>query len=111
LPVGLNVIHRDLARPLMQHVCTTIRHSLQHGLDHSNETLARVCRFGRGEEGQCTERFVAMFANEDSVCMPADVRQSLGVLMGQLLELGLCDRVPAIDIIESDAPVLVAQAA
>jgi 1,4-dihydroxy-6-naphthoate synthase len=111
LPVGLNVIRRDLSMPEMQRICTGIRRSLRHGLDHSRETLSRVCRFGRGEEGQCTDRFVAMFANEDSVHMPADVRRSLHVLLGQLVKAGLCDHVPAIDIIEGDAPAFVVQAA
>jgi len=111
LPVGLNVIRRDLGIPAMQRICTAIRRSLRHGLDHSRETLGRVCRFGRGAEGQCTDRFVAMFANEDSVYMPADVRQGLRVLLGQLVDLGLSDRVPALDIIEGAAPLLMPQAA
>jgi 1,4-dihydroxy-6-naphthoate synthase len=111
LPVGLNVIRRDLGMPAMQRICAAIRRSLRHGLDHSRETLGRVCRFGRGAEGQCTDRFVAMFANEDSVCMPADVRQGLRVLLGQLVDLGLSDRVPTLDIIEGMSPRLVPQAA
>lgn len=111
LPVGLNVIRRDLGMPAMQRVCTAIRRSLRHGLDHSRETLGRVCRFGRGVQGQCTDRFVAMFANEDSVYMPADVRKGLHVLLRQLVDLGLSDRVPALDIIEGTSPRLVPQAA
>lgn len=111
LPVGLNVIRRDLGMDVMQRVCTAIRRSLRYGLDHPHETLARVSRFGRGAEGQCTDRFVAMFANEDSVCMPADVRVALRVLFTQLVDLGLCDCVPAIDIIEGASPVRRLQAA
>ena len=111
LPVGLNVIRRDLGMSAMQRICTAIRRSLRHGLDHSHETLGRVCRFGRGAEGRCTNQFVAMFANEDSVCMPTDVRQGLRVLLGQLVDLGLSDRVPTLDIIEGMSPRLVPQAA
>jgi 1,4-dihydroxy-6-naphthoate synthase len=100
LPVGLNVIRRDLGTPAMQRICTAIRRSLLHGLEHPRETLSRVCRFGRRAEGRCTNQFVAMFANEDSVCMPPDVRQGLRVLLGQVADLGLCDQVTDIDIIE-----------
>ncbi|HZV07863.1 MAG TPA: MqnA/MqnD/SBP family protein [Gemmataceae bacterium] len=110
LPVGLNVIRRDLGIPAMQRICTAIRRSLLHGLEHPRETLGRVCRFGRGAEGQCTNQFVAMFANEDSVCMPPDVRKGLRTLLGQVADLGLCDRVPDIDIIEG-TPQRVPQAA
>jgi 1,4-dihydroxy-6-naphthoate synthase len=111
LPVGLNVIRRDLGKPAMQRICTAIRRSLRHGLDHSHETLGRVCRFGRGAEGKCTNQFVAMFANEDSVCMPADVRQGLRVLFAQLVDPGWSAEVPPLDIIEGASPVLSSQAA
>jgi 1,4-dihydroxy-6-naphthoate synthase len=111
LPVGLNVIRRDLGYPAMQCICTAIRRSLRYGLDHSRETLGRVCRFGRGTEGQCTNQFVAMFANEDSVCMPADVRQGLRVLFAQLVDLGLSADIPPLDIIEGASPALSSQAA
>lgn len=100
LPVGLNVIRRDLGASALQRICTVLRSSLQHGLDHQSETLARVSRFGRGAEGQCTDQFVSMFANEDSVCMPNDVREGLRVLFAQIVELGLSATVPNLDIVE-----------
>src|SRR5208282_1848906 len=84
----------------MERICAGIRRSLEYGLDHSREALARVSRLGRGAAGQCTERFVAMFANDDSVRMPADVRSALRVLFCQVADLGLHPAVPAIDIIE-----------
>jgi 1,4-dihydroxy-6-naphthoate synthase len=104
LPVGLNVVRRDLGVSSMKQVCAAIHRSLRHGLDHYRETLARACRFGRGAEGQCTERFVAMFANEDSLCMPDDVRVALRVLFAQAADLGLCGQPPEIEIIESALP-------
>ena len=83
LPVGLNVVRRDLGPEPMERICTALRRSLQHALDHPAEALNRVSRFGRGREGQCTERFVSMFANRDSLHMPADVRAALPVLFRQ----------------------------
>jgi 1,4-dihydroxy-6-naphthoate synthase len=100
LPVGLNVIRRDLGAAAMQRIGAAIRRSLEYGLAHAAETLARVSRFGRGKAGQCTERFVAMFANQDSLRMPADVRAALRVLLCQVVDLGLSPSVPDIDIIE-----------
>jgi 1,4-dihydroxy-6-naphthoate synthase len=108
LPVGLNVIRRDLGPSAMQQICSAIRHSLQYALDHAHEALSRVSRFGRGVEGQCTEGFVAMFANEDSVRMPEDVRSALRVLFCQVVDLGLGPCVPPIDIIEGPASGLAA---
>lgn len=99
LPVGLNVIRRDLGRADMERVCAAIRRSLLHALACPDLALDRVCRFGHGR-GEFTERFVTMFANEDSVRMPTDVRTALGVLCRQVVDEGLAESVPALDIIE-----------
>jgi 1,4-dihydroxy-6-naphthoate synthase len=100
LPVGLNVIRRDLGPAAMQRICTAIRRSLEYALAHSDEVLPRVSRLGRGADGHCAEQFVAMFANQDSVRMPDDVRDALRVLLCQVADLGLSPTVPDIDIIE-----------
>jgi 1,4-dihydroxy-6-naphthoate synthase len=100
LPVGLNVIRRDLGQAAMEMICATIRRSLENGLNHSDEVLFRVSQLGRGIEGQCTKRFVAMFANSDSVQMPLDVRTALRVLFCQVADLGHSTSVPDVDIIE-----------
>jgi 1,4-dihydroxy-6-naphthoate synthase len=100
LPVGLNVIRRELGSAAVERICAAIRASLQHALDHPRAVLARVSRFGRGREGNCTERFVTMFANQDSLRLPADVRAALPVLFRQAVALGLGDTVPPLDIVE-----------
>ena len=105
LPVGLNVIRRDLGRPAMRRICDAIRRSLEYALDHSGEVLSRVSRLGRGADGDCAEQFVAMFANEDSVRMPPDVRDGLRVLLCQVADLGLSPSVPDIDIIEGSSEI------
>jgi 1,4-dihydroxy-6-naphthoate synthase len=100
LPVGLNIVRRDLGNDAMEKICTGIRRSLEYGLSHSDDVLARVRQLGRGAIGECTEQFVAMFANTDSVRMPIDVRTALQVLFNQVVDLGLCSAVPPIDIVE-----------
>jgi 1,4-dihydroxy-6-naphthoate synthase len=105
LPVGLNVVRRDLGAPAARRVCAAVRRSLRHGFAHRDEALAWVSRFGRGAAGQCTGRFVDMFANEDSVRMPADVRRGLRLLLAQAVEHGLGTAVPPLDIVDVAPPV------
>jgi 1,4-dihydroxy-6-naphthoate synthase len=104
LPVGLNVVRRDLGNAAMQRVCLAVRRSLRFAQAHPEEALARVRRFGRGAGGGCTEQFVAMFANRDSVQMPGDVRAALRVLCCQAVDLGLAEAVPPFDIVEGTRP-------
>jgi 1,4-dihydroxy-6-naphthoate synthase len=111
LPVGLNVVRRDLGPAAMRRICGAIRRSLRYGLEHPREALGRVSRFGRGREGRCTDQFVSMFANGDSERMPGDVRRGLEVLFSQVADMGLCDRTPEIDVIDDAAPAPLPQAA
>ncbi len=41
-----------------------------------------------------------MFANEDTLWMPKDVRKALDLLLQTVQEMGLTDRVPAVSIVE-----------
>ena len=100
LPVGLNVIRRDLGMSVMGEICGAIDASLQHGRDNAAAAISRVSQLGRGREGGCTEQFVEMFANEDSQAMPVDVRAALPVLFCQVVELGIAQTMPTIDIID-----------
>jgi 1,4-dihydroxy-6-naphthoate synthase len=100
LPVGLNVVRRDLGRTALERICHAIRSSLEFGLEHRDEALDWVSRFGRGKEGQCTRQFVEMFANADSLHMPPDVRDSLQLLLKAVVDLGVGTSVPALDIVE-----------
>jgi 1,4-dihydroxy-6-naphthoate synthase len=100
LPVGLNVVRRDLGERAMERVCAAVRRSLRYGLRNPPEALAWSSRFGRGAEGRCTEQFVGMFANQDSVRMPADVRRALRVLLDEAADLGLAPAAPRLDVVE-----------
>jgi 1,4-dihydroxy-6-naphthoate synthase len=102
LPVGLNVIRRDLGIALIQRVADVLRRALRYSLDHRQAALERVSHFGRGADGGCTERFVEMFANDDSLTMAPDVRMGLRVLLAQLVDFGYADAVPPLDIVEGE---------
>src|ERR1700728_4652572 len=52
LPVGLNVIRRDLGVDAGERICAAIRRSLEFALNQPDDTLSRVRQFGRGAEGQ-----------------------------------------------------------
>jgi 1,4-dihydroxy-6-naphthoate synthase len=104
LPVGLNVIRRELGSRTVQQICSTLRQSLRYGQDHRVEALQWVCRFGRGTTGQCTSRFVEMFANKDSMHLAPDVRLGLRVLFNQCIALEIAEALPPLDIIEGWRP-------
>ena len=108
LPVGLNLIRRDLDADDRERLCTGLRRSLLYARRHRDEALAWVSRFGRGTAGQCTDRFVEMFANEDSLSLADDVRRALQVLFADAVALGQGDAVPPLDVVEGKRVACVA---
>lgn len=103
LPVGLNLVRRDLGTETADEVCDLIRQSLSYALENSQEAMAWACRFGRGQEGGCGAQHISMFANRDSVLMPSDVREALTYLMHVVREVGISATTPKIEIIDGSA--------
>jgi 1,4-dihydroxy-6-naphthoate synthase len=64
LPLGVNVIRRDLGHDVMSDVSSVLREAIQCGLDHREEALEYALRFGRGIDEAVADRFVSMYVNE-----------------------------------------------
>ena len=63
LPLGGNVIRKDLGPELMRRVSALLRASIRYGLEHRSEALEHAMQFGREMDRQLTDRFVAMYVN------------------------------------------------
>jgi 1,4-dihydroxy-6-naphthoate synthase len=64
LPLGGNVIKRDLGKVMMERVAEDIRKSIQYGLDHREEAMAYAIQFSRGLDTQRVDRFIGMYVND-----------------------------------------------
>ena len=63
LPLGCNVIRRDLGAATMREVSGLLRASIAHALDHREAALEYALDFGRGLDVERTDRFVGMYVN------------------------------------------------
>ena len=64
LPLGVNVIRRDLGEEVLQEVSDVLRDAIQCGLDNRAEALEYALQFGRGIDEAVADRFVSMYVNE-----------------------------------------------
>ena len=64
LPLGCNVIRRDLGDETMREVSRLLHASIAHALDHRDDAIAYALDFGRGLDVDRTDRFVGMYVNE-----------------------------------------------
>jgi 1,4-dihydroxy-6-naphthoate synthase len=63
LPLGGNVIRRDLGAETMRRVSRLLHASIAYALDHRADALAYAQQFGRGLDEARTDRFVGMYVN------------------------------------------------
>jgi len=64
LPLGGNVIRRDLGPDVIRTVSRLLHESIAYALDHREEALDYALQFGRGLDRAKADRFVGMYVNE-----------------------------------------------
>ncbi|MBK9214064.1 MAG: ABC transporter substrate-binding protein [Chloracidobacterium sp.] len=64
LPMGGNVIRRDLGKDLMQQVSKHLLNSIQYSMDNREDALAYAMQFARDMQPELADRFVAMWVND-----------------------------------------------
>jgi 1,4-dihydroxy-6-naphthoate synthase len=77
LPLGGNVVKRDLGRKLMEQVADDIRKSIQYGLDHREEAMEYAIQFSRGLDTQNVDRFIGMYVNDLTLDYGVEGRQAV----------------------------------
>ncbi|MBX3217643.1 MAG: hypothetical protein KF850_36765 [Labilithrix sp.] len=84
LPLGGNAIRRDLGPELVARVSRVCRASIRWAADHAPEVsralLAAETRADVGLDQASLDRYLAMYANADTLDAPADVRRAIDVL-------------------------------
>jgi 1,4-dihydroxy-6-naphthoate synthase len=95
LPLGGNIIRRDLGADLMSRISTMLHDSIAHALTHRAEAVEYAQQFGRGLDRDSTDRFVGMYVNDLTLDYGPRGRQALERFFGEAFEKGLIPtRVP-----------------
>jgi 1,4-dihydroxy-6-naphthoate synthase len=67
LPLGGNVVRKDLGETLVQQVSRDLRASIVYGLAHRATALAHAQQYARGMDSARTDTFVGMYVNDFTV--------------------------------------------
>lgn len=98
LPLGGNVLRRDLGPELMSRVSSLIRASIRYALEHREEALAYAMKFGRGIGNPVADRFVSMYVNESTLDLGERGARALVELYKRAYEAGVIPRPVAVEI-------------
>jgi 1,4-dihydroxy-6-naphthoate synthase len=93
LPLGGNIIRRDLGPELMLRVSKMLHESIAYALSHRAEAVEYAQQFGRGLDRARTDRFVGMYVNDLTLSYGDRGRRAVERLMTDAFERGLIPRV------------------
>lgn len=100
LPMGGNVIRRDLGTELMSKVSGYLRESIQYSLDHREDALSYAMQFARDMEPALADRFVAMWVNELTLDYTERGREAVRRLLSEGYERGIIPYSVAVDFVD-----------
>ncbi len=89
LPLGGNVVRRDLGEALMREIARDLKASIEYGLAHRAEALRHAKGFSRGLDDARTDRFVGMYVNRFTVDYGAAGRRAVAELLARGARAGL----------------------
>jgi len=96
LPLGGNVVRRDLGQPLMLAIAGDLKASIEYGLSHRAEGLRHAQTYARGVDAARIDRFVGMYVNDFTVDYGDRGRRGVAELLGRAHRAGLLPR--AVDV-------------
>jgi 1,4-dihydroxy-6-naphthoate synthase len=89
LPLGGNIIRRDLGPSTIARLSRLLRDSIAYGLDHRREAVDYALQFGRGLDRVRTDAFVGMYVNNLTLDYGERGREAVRRLLGDARTAGL----------------------
>ena len=95
LPLGGNVVRRDLGPERIGRISRALSRSIEYGLAHRDAALDHAMRYARGLDRAKADRFVAMYVNAWTQGYGEAGRRAVQALLDRGHEAGLLPRVRA----------------
>ena len=97
LPLGGNVIRRDLGDEAIAELSQLVYDSISHALQHRESALEYALQFGRGLTERQGDQFVSMYVNERTLDYGDDGRRSVQLFLDRGYEAGLIPSQVTVD--------------
>jgi len=102
LPLGGNVVRKDLGEDLIRTVSRHLRASIAYGLEHRVKALDHAMQFSRGLDRGKADEFVGMYVNDWTLDYGERGRAAVRALLERGVESGLIDHPVSIEFVDDD---------
>ena len=100
LPMGGNVIRRDLGEELMKKVSKHLHQSIVYSMENREDALAYAMQFARDMPTELADRFVAMWVNDLTLDYGTRGREGVKRLLAEGFEKGIIPHKVEVDFVE-----------
>jgi 1,4-dihydroxy-6-naphthoate synthase len=97
LPMGGNVIRRDLGPEIIRQVSHCLSESIRYSLANREDALAYAMQFARDMDVALADRFVAMWVNDLTLEYTDRGREAVRRLLREGFELGIIPQPPSVE--------------
>jgi 1,4-dihydroxy-6-naphthoate synthase len=99
LPLGGNVVRKDLGIEKMTRVTRYIQQSIQYSLDHRQDALAYALNYARDMDGTLADKFVGMYVNDWTIDYGERGRQAVTLLLSEGHKAGIIPSPTALEFV------------
>lgn len=99
LPLGLDVVRKDLGREMATHLSEGLRKSIAYGYEHQEEAIPYSLQYGRGIQENLGKQFVKMYVNELTIDMGVQGKKALQTLFRLGAEKRILPLVPDFELL------------
>ena len=91
LPLGGNVVRRDLGKELSQKIAEDIESSIRHSLNNPGSALEFAKSWGRGIDDEMNREFIGMYVNQRTLDYGDDGREAVRRFISEGQKIGMVD--------------------
>lgn len=100
LPLGGNVIRKDMPRDVQKKVSRHLRESIAYGLDHRKNALDHAMRFARGLDRSKADTFVGMYVNDWTLDYGERGRAAIRLFLEEGVRSGVITRPVTVEFVD-----------
>ena len=100
LPLGGNVVRKDLGMELCESLTIDVKNSIIHSLENPDEALEFAKKWGRGIDDETNKEFVGMYVNNRTIDYGKDGRDAIRLFLKEGQKIGMVDKNLVVDEIK-----------
>jgi 1,4-dihydroxy-6-naphthoate synthase len=100
LPLGGNVVRKDLGSALISKISRHLRASIAYGLDHRARALDHAMQFARGLDRSKADTFVGMYVNDSTLDYGDRGRDAVRLFLTRGVAAGVIPRAVTVEFVD-----------